>query len=252
MNPEALPLVRKRATLLCVLSLLCCAPRLGAAPGVPPGCRPPELSISREHPLIILYGPGTAERTVRCWRNLPADLKAYCVVTMDPPALDVAERLAAWRRLLRVVQPHGIPIVLQVAGDEAEWTTPLPVIETLLREFSCIKAVQIVEWRCAYYTAFGGDLSLALPANLRYLGEVLKLCARNGRHLSLQLQTDLAHLGSDTLTGPLRELFRTYHAYVLPQNECIPPSYYLAQTAAWGLWLAGYCDNWGMEPQWWW
>jgi len=53
------------------------------------------------------------------------------------------------------VQPHNIPIVLQVAGDEPEWTTPLAVVETLLKEFSCIKAVQIVEWRCGYYSRFG-------------------------------------------------------------------------------------------------
>jgi hypothetical protein len=218
----------------------------------PSGCKPPELLISREHPLIILYGPGAAERTVKCWQNLPAALKPYCVVTMDPPSLDIKERLEGWRRMLRVVQPHNIPIVLQVAGDEPEWTSPLWVVETLLKEFPCIKAVQVVEWRCAYYSAFGGDLDLAIPANLRYLAEVLKLCGRYGKHLSLQIQSDMAHLGTDTLAGPLREVFREYHEYFLPQNECIPPSYYLAQTAAWGLWLAGYCDHWGMEPQWWW
>ena len=241
-----------RSFLVHILVLLPFLLRDSAVSAVPPGCQPPELVISRDHPLIILYGPGTGERTVQYWRRLPEDLRPYCAVTMDPPALDVKERLAGWRSMLRVVQPHDIPIVLQVAGDEAEWTTPLGVIETLLNEFSCIKAVQIVEWRCAYYTAFGGDLDLAIPANLRYLAEVLKLCGRHGKHLSLQIQTDMAHLASDTLAGPLRELFRTYRSYLLPQNECIPPSYYLTQTAAWGLWLAGYCDHWGMEPQWWW
>lgn len=219
---------------------------------VPPGCRPPEIQISAQHPLVILYSPGSGERTVKCWQHLPADLKPYCVVTMDPPSLDVQERLAGWRKMLAEIQPHNIPIALQVAGDEAEWTTPLVVIETLLREFSCIKMVQVVEWRCAYYTRFGGDLDMAIPANLRYLGDLLKLCGRYGKHLSLQLQTDLAHLAADQLAGPLRELFREYREYVLPQNECIPPSYYLAQGAACGLWLAGNCDHWGMEPQWWW
>ena len=97
------------------------------------------------------------------------------------------------------MQPHNIPIALQVAGDEREWTTPLWAVETLLKEFSCIKAVQIVEWRCDYYDDFGGDLELAIPANLRYLGEVLKLCGRYGKHLSLQLQSDMAHLATDRL-----------------------------------------------------
>ena len=76
------------------------------------------------------------------------------------------------------MQPHNIPIVLQVAGDEPVWTTPLAGVEAMLKEFSCIKAVQIVEWRCGYYSRFGGDLDLAIPANLRYLAEVLKLCGR--------------------------------------------------------------------------
>ena len=189
---------------------------------------------------------------MKCWQHLPADIRPYCAVTMDPGSLDVKERLEIWRRMLRDVQPHNIPIVLQVAGDETEWTTPVAAVETMLKEFSCIKAVQVVEWRCAYYTQFGGELDLAIPANLRYLAELLKLCGRYGKHLSLQFQTDLAHLATDQLAGPLREVFREYRDYVLPQNECIPPSYYLAQAAACGLWLAGYCEHWGMEPQWWW
>jgi hypothetical protein len=233
-------------------ALMCFLEPVGLADVVPPGCQPPELVISREHPLIILYGPGSGELTVKCWQSLPADLRPYCAMTMDPPALDVGQRLEGWRRLLGVVQPHDIPIILQVAGDEVAWTTPLWAIETLLKEFPCIKAVQIVEWRCAYYSDFGGELELAIPANLRYLAEVLKLCGRHGKHLSLQLQTDMAHLACDRLAGPLRALFRDYRAYLLPQNECIPPSYYLTQAAAWGLWLAGYCEHWGMEPQWWW
>jgi len=189
---------------------------------------------------------------VKCWQHLPADIRPYCAVTMDPPALDLKQRLDGWSRMLREIQPHNIPIVLQVAGDEAEWTTPLAGVEAMLKEFPCIKAIQVVEWRCAYYTRSGGDLDLAIPANLRYLAELLKLCARYGKHLSLQLQTDLAHLATDQLAGPLRQVFREYRDYVLPQNECITPSYYLAQAAACGLWLADYCTNWGMEPQWWW
>ncbi|MBI3853482.1 MAG: hypothetical protein HY298_24810 [Verrucomicrobia bacterium] len=259
-----------------IVALLLSWLQVDALAAVPPGCKPPELLISREHPLIILYGPGTGELTVKCWGNLPADIKPYCAVTMDPPGLEIKGRLEGWRKMLRVVQPHNIPIVLQVAGDEVEWTTPLWVVETLLKEFSCIKAIQVVEWRCAYYSRFGGDVDLdtmmfeekewrdayykrldgelpmAMPANLRYLAELLKLCGRHGKHLSLQFQTDLIHLGCDQLSGPLREVFRTYSDYVLPQNECIPPSYYATQTATWGLWLAGYCENWGMEPQWWW
>src|SRR6266496_6683666 len=188
------------------ITLLLAALQTSHGSSIPPGCKPPELLISREHPLIILYGPGTGELTVKCWQNLPSDIKPYCAVTMDPTALDVKERLEGWRRMLRIVQPHNIPIVLQVAGDEVEWTTPLWVIETLMKEFPCIKAVQIVEWRCGYYSRFGGDLDLAIPANLRYLAEVLKLCGRYGKHLSLQIQMDMVHLGSDKLAGPLREV----------------------------------------------
>ena len=57
--------------------------------------------------------------------------------------------MKAGSRMLREVQSHNIPIVLQVAGDEAEWTTPLAGVEALLKEFPCIKAIQVVEWRCA-------------------------------------------------------------------------------------------------------
>jgi len=219
------------------------------AASVPPGCKPPELKITREHPLVILYGPGTAELTVKCWRNLPADIKPYCVVTMDPVSPKPKECMEGWRRMLRVVQAHKIPICLQVWSPGS---TPLWLVETMLKEFPCIKVVQIVEMRCAYFTDFQSDLELAIPTNLRYLAEVLKLCGEYGKHLSLQIMLDMAHLGSDRLATPLRKLFREYSQYFLPQNECIGPSYYAAQCATWGLWLAGYCNNWGMEPQWWW
>ncbi len=237
---------------LSLIGWLACLVQYSSEASLPPECKPPELNISREHPLIILYGPGSGERTVKCWANLPEKIKPYCAVTMDPSSLDVKERLEGWRRMLRIVQPHQIPIVLQVAGDEPEWTTPLAVVETLLKEFSCIKAIQVVEWRCGYYTRFGGDLEMAIPPNLRYLSEALKLCGKYGKHLSLQIQMDMVHLCTDELAGPLREVFRAYSDYFLPQNECIPPNYYATQTAALGLWLGGFCRNWGMEPQWWW
>src|SRR5271165_4560148 len=50
--------------------------------GVPPGCKPPELVISAEHPLVILYGPGSGALTVKCWQHLPADIRPYCAITM--------------------------------------------------------------------------------------------------------------------------------------------------------------------------
>jgi hypothetical protein len=223
-----------------------------ALASVPPGCKPPELVITREHPLIILYGAGPAELIVKQWEDMQPDIRPYCVVSLLPSSLDIRERLELWRRSLRVLQKHRIPIVLDVCGDEAWWTTPLWVIETLLKEFPCIKVVQIAEMRCAFYSDFAGELDMAIPANLRYLAELIKMCGRYGKHLSLQIQADMPHLGSDKLTGPLRNLLRTYKDYFLPQNECITPWHYAAQCTTCGLWLAGYCANWGMEPQWWW
>lgn len=69
-----------------------------AASAVPLGCKPPELVISPDHPLVILYGPGSGELTAKCWPHVPADLRPYCVVTMDPGSLDLKERLEIWRR----------------------------------------------------------------------------------------------------------------------------------------------------------
>jgi hypothetical protein len=247
-----LPLGSARLLALVATALLLVPSSLAAESPFPPGCKPPELIISREHPLVILYGLGDAARAVKCWGNLQADIRPYCVLTMDPPSLDIPERLAGWRRMLAVMQQHQVPIALQVAGDEANWTTPLWVIETLLKEFPCVKIVQVVEMRCAFYSEFAGELELAVPPNLRYLGELLKLCGRYGKHLSLQIQADMVHLASDALAGPLREIFRAYRAYFLPQNECIPATFYPTHAATCGLWLAGYCDHWGIEPQWWW
>src|SRR5437868_13044299 len=103
---------RDRSGGLWALSLLTLSLMKVTLAAAPAGSRPPELIINREHPLIILYGPGTAELTVKCWQHLPADIKPYCVVTMDPAALDVAQRMESWRRMLDIVQPQRIPIAL--------------------------------------------------------------------------------------------------------------------------------------------
>src|SRR5439155_13924500 len=106
------PVVKAKVNFQLIAVLLQVGLWYSAECSLPPGCKPPELLISREHPLIILYGPGSGELILKCWENLQADIKPYCAVTMDPTSLDVKERLEGWRRMLRVVQPHNIPIVL--------------------------------------------------------------------------------------------------------------------------------------------
>lgn len=255
-----------RRILICALvvsGLVAVGANAAVGVNVPQGANPPTTEVSRTHPLIIIQawpgGEGTdeqaAEKLVSNWKyHLEDDIKPYVSVEIEARTVDPEKRLKQFRIMLDAAQKSGIPITLQIYDPDPQYAMPLWAVEKLLKEYSCINVVQIAEMRTSFYTDFGAELDLAVPAPLRYAIEVIKLSARYGRHVSWQLdRTRLTHIAADRLCGPVRDVMREYRDYILPQNEYLGPWHLVRQGSGMGLWIAGLCSNWGIEPQsWWW
>jgi len=234
--------------ILAVLTLAPCAVCL------PRGARPLETRISPEHPLIILYSPGSAEDLVRSYRALEPDIKPYCMVHAEE-RYTPGNRLENLRRFLRAAQQNHIPIVFQIAGPDESFDFPLDVVESLLREFPTIKGIMMVETSFNNYSNFGGGIRYSLAHNARYAIAAIKLAARHGKFFTCQLaHANFLYIMAGHLNRPLYETFRQYRDYVIPQHEMnVPWGWLQAHTAPLGMWLEGAVGNWGIEPQsWYW
>jgi len=237
--------------LLAIIAVLTLA---SSALGLPPGARPLETRITPEHPLVILYGPGNPEALVRNYQALEPDIKPYCMIHAEE-RYPAADSLAGFRRLLGAAQHHGIPLVFQIAGPDESFDFPLEVVESLLREFSTIKGIMMVETSFNDYSHFGGGIPYALRHNARYGIDAIKLAARHGKFFTCQLaHANFLYIMAGELNRPLYDTFRQYRDYVIPQHEMnVPFGMHQAHTAPLGMWLEGAVGNWGIEPQsWYW
>lgn len=206
--------------------------------------KPPDVSVSARHPLIVLVGDG--RHLAENWRVVPTALKPYTVLRIE--ALP-AETLEA---VVRAAQRDTVPVVVQVSGPHDYYgpvasRIPLPVVERLL-QYSVVKGVYLCE------QAFRVS-----PANDRimrqYAGRLILLAAEYGK---LVLWAD-GHWGRNLfidvgLDQELLHTIRAYRAYVIPiwkMNGALTP--YSAHDAAFGLWVSGAVDNWGVQPEsWYW
>lgn len=236
--------------LLLAICLVLAAP----ASALPPGARPLETRISPEHPLIILYSPGTAEGMVRAWEGLEADIRPYCMYHVEWQYRPGGEDQGL-RAILAAAQRRRIPLVFQIAGPDEGVDVPLDVVERLLGEFPTIKGIMMVETSFRYYSGFGGGLEHALGPNTRYTIAAIKLAARHGKFFANQLAyANYAYVMAGELNRPLYDTMRQYRDYVIVQHEMNTPFGWLqAHLAPLGLWLEGAAAQWGVEPQsWYW
>jgi hypothetical protein len=219
------------------------------------------IKISREHPLIIMMAPALGrtspenigQEIVDAWfHHYPDELKPYTTIHIEERVLDYDERMARFRDILDTVSEHDIPIVLQIADPDNQYTMPLDYVEQLLREYPVIKGLNLAEMDLEHYSSFGAELKYKLKPETAHLIDAIKLAAKYGRFTSIQIQKlRWPHVLADEVQKPLLDTMREYHDYVFPQNECIEPFFLVRQSAVLGLWLSDVVDHFGMEPQSW-
>ncbi|MFA7693538.1 MAG: hypothetical protein WCX86_11640 [Candidatus Hydrogenedentales bacterium] len=228
--------------------------------------------ISAAHPLILLQTSAAfrdsdaaaegadryeeADRhgaeITRVWGLVPEDLKPYCQLQIELRVRDAALRLELLRRILHEPQKQNVPISLQAADPHDEYVFEPNYVALLLQEFSCIRSVMLSEQQFEYYTPFNVE-RYAYSPHVRYSCDMIELAVQHNRHILIVLQgLKWTHIAADVLNKPLLEMMQRYPDYVIPVNEFIEPRHLVRQTSVWGLWLGGYTNHWGIEPQSWW
>ena len=207
--------------------------------------KPPELSVSTDHPLIILFAD--AEHLVENWKAVPDELKPYVVFRTEVLPSE------NFRPLLRTAQENRIPVLIQTSGPHDYYgrtssRISLSEVEQFFKEYSVLKGVYICE------QAFRDS-----PTNNRimvhYAERLITLAAEYGKtvvwadgHWGRNLWIDVG------LKKKLLETIRQHRRYFIPlwkMNGSMTA--YSVHDALFGLWVSEAVDNWGVQPErWYW
>ncbi len=231
-------------------------------------------AISRERPLVILqtnprFGDSEdggvegkdpleeatrhGREAVRVWNEtLPDAIRPYCQLQMEIRVRDHEARYDRFRKVLDELQAAGVPANIQFA-DPHDWYVFDPeYVEKLLAGYPCIESMTITEISYEHYRSFNVP-RYAISPEARYAMDVIDLAAKYGKHLSISLQgLKWMHIAGDVLNEPLLRKVAANSEYIMAVNEHIGPQHLPRQTSVWGIWLAGFVGQWGVEPQSWW
>lgn len=232
---------------------------MGAAGAVdyPPLC----VEISSEHPLLIFQkaapdsGEATAyaQQVILAWNDLPHELQPYAVMQIDLPGTDLALRHEQFRSVLTALQQADVPAVVRLADADPRRIYPLASAEELIRDFTCIKGVQVVGMTFNEYYAFGRGDVLGIPANVRWLVDAIEIAARYGRFIAMEFgEVSWPRIMANAWCKPLYDKIRACAAYTVPINARRGPHDITNSTALMGLWLEDSTAQWGVAATSWW
>ncbi len=207
--------------------------------------KPPELSVSAAHPLVILFSDD--QHLVENWKAVPDELRPYVVFRIE--ALPSEQ----FRPVLKTAQENHIPLVIQTSGPHDYYgrtssRISLSEVEQFMLEYPSLKGVYICE------QAFRDS-----PSNNRimvqYAERLIGLAAEYGKTV---LWSD-AHWGRNLwidvgLNRKLLETIRRFRGHFIPLWKMNGPlATYSAHDALFGLWISDAVDNWGVQPErWYW
>ena len=230
---------------------------LFAAPVSAGGYPPLSIEIRPEHPLLVFRDSGTgiagaadyARHVVEAWQALPDEFRPLAAMQIEAPGDDIGARHGWYRAALAPLQDAGVPVVIRLAGRDLARIHPITRAEELLRDFTCIKAVQAVALPFEEYYAFGEFDPMGTPPVVRWLVEATGLAARYGRLMLIELdEIRWPRVMSNTWCQPLYAKLRECREYVAP-IVMYRGAHTVPQTSAvLGLWLEGAAAQWGVGP----
>lgn len=207
------------------------------------GPRPPVLSISRLHPLIILCSD--EQRLVENWKSLPDELRRYAVFRIE--ALP-AENL--WR-VIQKAQENQVPVIVQTSGPHDDYgrmsaRITLSEVEEILRNFPVVKGIYICEQAFRVFP----------PRNrimMDYADRLIQLSAEYGKlvfwadgHWGRNLWIDV---GLDEKLMATIQKHKEYFVPIWKMNCSLTP--YSIHSAVFGFWVGGAVNAWGVQPEHW-
>ncbi len=215
--------------------------------------KPLKTKVSRDHPLFILGGAGPRddpELGYRLWQMIPESLREYSAFPFESYDLSLAERWATY------ADEHNFPLVWQVRTWVPPWhpqwksgiTGPAVEVDKvadMLDRHEALRGIQVCE-----LNNYGFSTEEKL-----YVSDLLRTVAEAGRFLSWREGNDGCNIWVEAgLEKWLSDDIKAYGEYLLPQWEMnISRNAYLCHDSVFGLWIAGWVSNWGVEPQsWYW
>ena len=181
---------------------------------------------------------------------VPDDLREYSVFPFEMYDVQAADRWGSY------ADEFGFPLLWQVRTWVPPWHpywkdgvhgpgVQIDEIARLLDKHRSIKGVQICE-----LNNFGFSTEEKL-----YVSDLLKVAADSGRYVSWREGNDGCNIWVEAgLDKWFSDDLQEYGHYLLPQWEMnISRNAYLCHDSVFGIWIAGWVDNWGVEPQsWYW
>ena len=228
------------------------------APPISAGGYPPlSVEIRPEHPLLVFGDAGggiigavdRALHVADAWHALPDEFRPLAAMQIDAPGDAIAVRHEWYRAALAPLQEAGVPVVIRLAGPDLARIHPIARAEELLRDFTCIKAIQAVSLPFEEYYAFGEFDEAGTPPIVRWLTDATGLAARYGRLFLIELdEIRWPRIMSNVWCKPLYAKFRECRGYVAPIAMCRGPHTVPQTSAVLGLWIEGAVDQWGVGP----
>jgi hypothetical protein len=221
---------------------------------------PLKMTISREHPLLIImaHSVGTYDDTgvemIRLWNELDDVIRPHVTVQIEGVRADGFKRDET---LLRYAQDAGIPMTLQIHGDNGDRhdTMPFETVRDFVDRYPCIVGLQIVEASQRTFVNQPAGPEYSMGRNARYARDIIRLAAERGLFMSWQLMREnYAAIGCSIDNEALFETVAECSHCVIPMHEMnCEFAKIVDHTSAMGLWLSGATEHWGVEAQsWYW
>lgn len=226
-------------------------PRLASADEVPM-----RTTINNESPLLLSAVYGNTEDSLwwgntlqGAWNAIPDDLKPYAAIELHPAKVckptscipKDSDALRAWyKNMLDEAQTHDIPVFLVIMSAGERDTVSTEWLEEQFQKYDVLKGVMNIE----NYWIYNDDTA-------SHSADYLNVCAKYGAHF---IWHDHENWFWQRVMN--NEKFRTAakaHSKNLVLATKNTPIRDDASTdsAVNGLWLSGYCDNWGSSADTW-
>jgi len=217
------------------------------------------LTASAEQPLFVynVYPSGAQPElindVVKLW---PEDLLAYLaiqIVPNDMEKLSDSERAEAIDAMLDASDAARVPVILQTLtlfGSRAPSPT---AIDTAFEEHPSLVGLGVAELSADFQTALAGLQATQADA----LAATIRTATR---HDGIVLWADMGYFGPQVFVSAgadknLYDLMREHHRNMIVQvKQNGSGRRFGAQSAAFGLYLAGLADTWGLNSEdwlWW-
>ena len=215
---------------------------------------PLSVEVSEAHPLFVFNVTALqvdnpldhASAVIGAWTNLPDELKPFSALRIGPVFAEQTQRNEHLAAMLQRLQEAGIPIVLTV-GRSSEDVLPVTLIESLVRDFTCVKSLYIEGLSFSSYYPDAVLQAMPVVPLVDWLSKTVAVAKAYNRLCTIALD-DLqwVRVMSNTWCSPIYDAMVQAKGSVAVVARMRGHSTIADTSAMLGLWLEGAVDHWGI------